>query len=616
MTASRSRLRRDWPSRWPIAVCLTVAMTVPGSLVEAAVSTPPRPARFTYRGVVQGFYGTPWTDSARMGTLAWMSRRGMNLYIHAPKDDPYHRSLWRHPYPHKTMRAFSREVSRFTSRRLRWVPAISPGWAWQMAPGDDRDICFSCPDDRAVLFGKLDAFWSIGVRAFMLSFDDGYRASSHPEDAAVYGEGDEAYGFMTADLLNAVYERYRARTPRFTMFTVLPDFAGTSSTPYLDAVRGRLRPEVIVLWTGPQVISPTITCADAMGYAAAIGRVPLVWDNFPVNDYAPDKLVVGPYKGRAADLATCVRGVVANPAPQARASRISLGTVTDYLQAPGRYRPNRSWSRSLRAFAGRQVGMLRPFIESVRSTLVDPAESIRFSRLRDALVQSLGGAHWPDRAARLRHELVTQRRTPGRLRRNFAVEGFVTEVDGGPFGSWLQRLAFNAGNGLETLEYLLSTKPRARIRTQGRRLVGRATVPASAETNAAHIDTVLHMRERDDGNPATVHGVRSPPGSPATNQMDLFFELAAERLTSYQSIAPTASSSIDVSVNGRPVRVRQNGRFTTRPGSGRIVVRLTDGAGQETRYVVRASYKRGTRLPTRRSFTPRRAGEHAQARRR
>jgi len=616
MTASRPR--PPWvhrASRW-LNVCLILVMAALGSLVQAGMATASRPARFAYRGVVQGFYGTPWTDSARMGTLAWMSRRGMNLYIHAPKDDPYHRSLWRHPYPHKTMRAFSREVSRFKSRRLRWVPAISPGWAWQMAPGDDRDICFSCPHDRAVLFGKLDAFWSIGVRAFMLSFDDGYRASSHPEDAAVYGEGDEAYGFMTADLLNAVYERYGARTSRFTLFTVLPDFAGTSSTPYLDAVRGRLRPEVIVLWTGPQVISPTITCADATGYAAAIGRVPLIWDNFPVNDYAPDKLVMGPYDGRAGDLATCVRGVVANPAPQARASRISLGTVTDYLQAPGRYRPNRSWNRSLRAFAGRQLGMLRPFVENVRSTLLDPAESVRFTRLRDALVQSFGGADWPERAARLRRELVTQRATPGKLRRKFADQGFVAEVDKGPFGSWLERLAFNAGNGLETLEYLLSAKPRARIRTKGRTLIGRVRVPASAETNAARIEAVQHMREREDGNPGTVHGVRSPPGSPAMNQMDRFFELAAQLLTSYQDIAPMASSSVVVSVNGRSVRVRQDGRFTTRSESGRIVVRLTDGAGQRTRYVVRASNRHGTRLHERSSNTARYAGKYAQAHRR
>ena len=51
------------------------------------------------RGVVEGFYGDPWTHENRLDILEFSSARGFNAYIYAPKDDPYHRNLWREKYP-------------------------------------------------------------------------------------------------------------------------------------------------------------------------------------------------------------------------------------------------------------------------------------------------------------------------------------------------------------------------------------------------------------------------------------------------------------------------------------------------------------------------------------
>ena len=52
-----------------------------------------------YRGVVEGFYGPPWGHADRLSIIEFMGRHGMNLYVYAPKDDPYHRAQWREPYP-------------------------------------------------------------------------------------------------------------------------------------------------------------------------------------------------------------------------------------------------------------------------------------------------------------------------------------------------------------------------------------------------------------------------------------------------------------------------------------------------------------------------------------
>ena len=41
-----------------------------------------------YRGVVEGFYGTPWSHQARLSQLKFYGKNKMNTYIYGPKDDP------------------------------------------------------------------------------------------------------------------------------------------------------------------------------------------------------------------------------------------------------------------------------------------------------------------------------------------------------------------------------------------------------------------------------------------------------------------------------------------------------------------------------------------------
>ena len=57
------------------------------------------PVAFELSGVIEGFYGPPWSHSDRLDMLRFMGRAGLNVYIYAPKDDPYHRTRWREPYP-------------------------------------------------------------------------------------------------------------------------------------------------------------------------------------------------------------------------------------------------------------------------------------------------------------------------------------------------------------------------------------------------------------------------------------------------------------------------------------------------------------------------------------
>ena len=43
-------------------------------------------------GVIEGFYGPPWSDAERRTLLDWMARFGLGTWLYAPKDDPWHRA--------------------------------------------------------------------------------------------------------------------------------------------------------------------------------------------------------------------------------------------------------------------------------------------------------------------------------------------------------------------------------------------------------------------------------------------------------------------------------------------------------------------------------------------
>jgi hyaluronoglucosaminidase len=67
-----------------------------GTVLGVSVVDQPSLAR---RGIVEGFYGSPWTPAERLDQMAFYGDMKLNTYIYAPKADPYHRDRWREPYP-------------------------------------------------------------------------------------------------------------------------------------------------------------------------------------------------------------------------------------------------------------------------------------------------------------------------------------------------------------------------------------------------------------------------------------------------------------------------------------------------------------------------------------
>src|SRR5512144_2880332 len=115
------------------------------------------------RGVVEGYYGRPWSGEARRDVIRFMGAHGLDTFVYGPKNDPYHRDRWREPYPDDALDDFA-ETARVARRaKVRFVVAISPG----------LDVRYAGTDDFGALTRKIRQLRrGAGIRYFALFYDD------------------------------------------------------------------------------------------------------------------------------------------------------------------------------------------------------------------------------------------------------------------------------------------------------------------------------------------------------------------------------------------------------------------------------------------------------------
>ena len=332
---------------------------------------------FAVRGVIEGFYGVFYTHPQRLSLLEFMGRHGYNLYIYAPKNDRQHRRRWREPYPERQMEQFGEAADLARSLGIDFCYALSPG----------IDIRYASDEEFEAITAKLLAFYRLGVTDFSLLLDDIRPAFSDARDADRYS----SFAAAQAHLCNRVIAWLEALDPRCRLSMCPTDYhGGPPFSPALVELGELLDPRVEVFYTGLEVCSPTIGRSEVDEFARALGRAPIIWDNYPVNDLAmQSELHIGPIRGRAEDLHRSVRGVVVNPMNQAEASKIPLATYGEYLADPGSYRSEEAWTRALAEAAPEHAAELRSLAEnSLRSCLAVP-EAERLERLSAAAVTAL-----------------------------------------------------------------------------------------------------------------------------------------------------------------------------------------------------------------------------------
>jgi hyaluronoglucosaminidase len=386
---------------------------------------------FAVRGIVEGFYGTPWTFDARCRAISFLAPRGLNSYVYAPKDDVKHRAQWRSAYDAEERARFGELATHAETHKVKIGFAISPG----------LDIAYESETDRAALFAKLEPLLDVGVPWFLLLLDDIPMAAGLAP--------------RQADLATWLFTRLRAARVDAALTLCPTEYVGTRPSPYLGELGAGLPADVDVMWTGPTVCSPTLRADDARGWNDALGgHRTIVWDNTPVNDATmTNELHLGPYVGRDAALADVVGGVLCNPMTQAGASLVQLATAMDFLADPDGYDAPTAWARACADLGGASSDALSVLARACADgPLIEPG-NLALTALVDRLEGSLDGPGWTDAAAPLAAELRAAQALPA----TFADDELGTEL-----APWAAAAAAHAAAGLAALRLIQQVWPVAR----------------------------------------------------------------------------------------------------------------------------------------------------------
>jgi len=285
--------------------------------------------RFKIKGIVEGFYGKPWTWEQRKDIIKFMGKHGYNLYIYAPKADQLHRDNWRQMYDSVFEHHFQQLIDVGKSAGVDVSMAISPGLS--LVHSKDKDL--------RILKEKYLSFTALGIRTISLFLDDIPETLIHEADKQAYPTLADAQ----VDFTNRLYEAMDDSVKNMQFILCPTIYHGEQVTDYHDTLGEKLNKAIQIMWTGPQVCSEKLTVENAKMVWEAFKRKPLFWDNFPVNDASMvPELHIGQFTGRDGQLDKFSEGFVINPMNQAYASMPVLKNIGLYLDDPEGYDPERA----------------------------------------------------------------------------------------------------------------------------------------------------------------------------------------------------------------------------------------------------------------------------------
>ena len=279
------------------------------------------------KGIIEGFYGIPWTFEERKSMINFLSEIAMDQYIYAPKDDPYHNKKWRDPYPPVEIEKIKALADLARQKNIDFTWAIHPG----QNPFDFK----SYDEEIGKILAKYRQLMGVGVKSFGLCLDDIDK--------------------------NLAYEK---RFDHMKLIRDLADFVEKETGSYLYFVHpwyndawidekgyeyeGLLKDikNVNLMWTGSQVVDPINHKSNEVFFKRT-GKKPYIWFNWPVNDYKPSEIfleIFEFYDSRDINF----DGFYLNPMNQAEASKIAISQANEYLKNPEKYQPEGAFKKAVK----------------------------------------------------------------------------------------------------------------------------------------------------------------------------------------------------------------------------------------------------------------------------
>ena len=290
-------------------------------------------------GLIEGYYGTPWSWSARRDTIAALARHGYGFYIYAPKADEHLRRRWREPHPRDTSEHLAALAAHCRETRVRFGVGLSP---YEIYRGFDAEA-------RAALAAKLAQLDELGLDVLAILFDD------MRGDLPNLAETQTEIVYWIAARTNA---RHIILCPSYySDDPILDRVFGARPQNYLEDLGRTIDPKIDMFWTGPEVCAREFTPGHLARISEQMQRKPLLWDNYPVNDgpRMSQFLHLRGFSGRPSAIGGHIAGHAVNPALQPVLSRIPALTLAESYALGERYDYGRAFVAAATTVCGAEL---------------------------------------------------------------------------------------------------------------------------------------------------------------------------------------------------------------------------------------------------------------------
>ena len=320
------------------------------------------------RGVIEGYYGVPYSAEVTKDLFRFMARYKMNTYMYGAKSDPYHSQLWAEPYP-TTITAEQQRIGYLTQEMLADITAVSHAtkvnFIWAIHPG----TAFTDSNNSEVLsqiMQKFTAMHALGVRQFGVFVDDVGVPSDEPQlrlgaDRLTELQRlmDERWNRAGAEPTDTVKPLHYV--PQLYAFSWVSAEQGQRFFSSLSSVPEKVRIYITgrAVWTVPN-------SADLAIVKKWLGHETSWWWNYPCNDNDVTKLfTMDTYANfhdekhvntldRLEPVLTGTPTLISNPMQQGEVSKIALFSIADYAWNTSAFDNNQSWEAALTAIVGKE----------------------------------------------------------------------------------------------------------------------------------------------------------------------------------------------------------------------------------------------------------------------
>ncbi len=293
-------------------------------------------------GLIEGFFGRPWSWGERAEAMRFLAPHHYRFYLYAPKADAFLRRAWREPYPEAELAGIAEFAASCREERVRFGIGLTP-FELHLHSGNDW---------REPLAAKLAQLDQTGLDDLAILFDD--MRGDVPDLAE-----------RQAEIVHFAAGRTAASRilccPSYYSDDLVLDIAFGQRPPrYLDRLGRLLDPSIEILWTSPEVCSREFSPGHLERVAAAIGRKPFLWDNYPVNDgaFMSRHLHLRGFTGRPASIAPRIAAHGVNPALQPVLSRIPALTLAESYEAGEAYDYAAAFARAAEKVLGGALARL------------------------------------------------------------------------------------------------------------------------------------------------------------------------------------------------------------------------------------------------------------------